>query len=308
MNKNIVIGVDVGGSHITSAAIDLDKLEIVSGTTHSNKIDNKAKKEVIFKNWSTVINQTIKSVPLVEEINIGIAMPGPFNYKTGLAIFENNDKYENLFNVSIPNEFSSYIEASAVKFRFLNDATSFGVGASCMGEAKNKNKIIAITLGTGFGSCFINKGIPQVNAKGIPEGGCLWDKPFKDGIADDYFSTRWFKKRYFEISEEKVKGVKEIAQKNDLNSKIVFQEFSSNLANFMTPFIQVYQPDLIILGGNVSNASNYFLPGLKNQLIEKGLKTDFVISNLMEEAALIGSARLFDPVFWNKVKNDLPNF
>ncbi len=40
MNGNIVIGVDIGGSHVASAAVDLDTLEILEGTTFSNKIDN----------------------------------------------------------------------------------------------------------------------------------------------------------------------------------------------------------------------------------------------------------------------------
>ncbi|MDH5414257.1 MAG: hypothetical protein OEW87_08975, partial [Flavobacteriaceae bacterium] len=83
--------------------------------------------------------------------------------------------------------------------------------------------------------------------------------------------------------------------------------FSLNLAEFMSSFIQKYQPDLIILGGNISNASDHFLPVLKNKIKEKGLRTNFSISTLMEEAALIGSARLFDPSFWDQVKKDLPN-
>lgn len=307
MNRHIVFGVDVGGTHITSAAIDLNKLQIIPDTTYSNKIDNKAAKEVIFKDWSAVINKTINSVPFLNEPKIGFAMPGPFHYKTGLAMFEKNDKYESLYNVSIPTEFTKYLKGAAIELRFLNDATSFGVGVSCMGEAKKKSKVIAITLGTGFGSCFINEGIPQVNSKNVPEGGCLWDKPYKDGIADEYFSTRWFIKRYYEVSEREVNGVREIAQLNDAHSRTVFSEFSLNLAEFMSSFIQKYQPDLIILGGNISNASDHFLPVLKNKIKEKGLRTNFSISTLMEEAALIGSARLFDPSFWDQVKKDLPN-
>ncbi|MBJ6367452.1 ROK family protein [Snuella sedimenti] len=307
MNKNIAIGVDIGGSHITSAAVDINTLEIISGTTHSVKVNNKAAKEDILENWSQALNKTIGHLSKATDINIGFAMPGPFHYKTGLAMFEGNDKYENLYNVSIPDELAKYLNANSVNMRFINDATAFGVGVSAMGKAKNYSKTIAVTLGTGFGSAFIKNGVPQVNADDVPEGGCLWDEPYKEGIGDDYFSTRWCIKRYYEITSKQVHGVKEIAEANDEYSRQVFTEFGENMAEFMIPFLQKYQPDLIILGGNVSLAHDFFLPILKQKIEEAGLKTGFEISKLMEDAAIIGSAKLFDAHFWEHVKHDLPN-
>ncbi|GAA3561782.1 ROK family protein [Snuella lapsa] len=307
MKNNIAIGVDIGGSHITSAAVDINTLEIISGTTHSVKVNNKATKEDIFLNWSQAINKTIADVSKETDVHIGFAMPGPFHYKTGLAMFEGNDKYENLYNVSVPNELAKYINASSVNMRFINDATAFGVGVSAMGKAKNYSKTIAVTLGTGFGSAFIKEGVPQVNADDVPEGGCLWDEPYKDGIGDDYFSTRWCIKRYYELTSKQVHGVKDIAEANDAHSKQVFTEFGANMAEFMIPFLQKFKPELIILGGNVSLAHDFFLPTLKQKISEAGLLVDFEISKLMEDAAIIGSAKLFDLHFWEHVKNDLPN-
>ena len=307
MENHSAIGVDIGGSHISSAFVDLKTLTIISDTKHSVIVDNKATKEAIFLNWSEAINKTIASSATKAEISIGFAMPGPFHYKTGQAMFAGNDKYENLYNVSIPDELVNYLSHKNSNMRFLNDATSFGVGVSAMGKAKNFKKTIAVTLGTGFGSAFIKDGIPQVFADDVPQGGCLWDKPYKNGIADDYFSTRWCIKRYFEISGIKVQGVKEIANTNDVNSNLVFTEFGTNMADFMLPFLHKYQPDCIILGGNVSLAHAFFLPVLKQKIKEAGINTQIEISTLMEDAAIIGSAKLFDSNFWNHVKNDLPN-
>ncbi|MGY0408020.1 MAG: ROK family protein [Polaribacter sp.] len=307
MKNQIAIGVDVGGSHISCALVDLKSLKIIPKTKHSVKVNNKASKEDILLNWSKAINKTLENSSLDETVHIGFAMPGPFQYKTGIAMFEGNDKYENLYNVSIPESLNGFLTSSKAAFRFLNDATAFGVGVSAMGKAKNFSKTIAVTLGTGFGSAFIRDGIPQVNSNEVPEGGCLWNEPYKNGIGDDYFSTRWCIKRYFEISSKQVTGVKEIAEANDENSKIVFTEFGENMAEFMIPFLQKYQPDLIILGGNISLASEFFLPTLKQKMKEAGLKTAFEISTLMEDAAIIGSAKLFNSNFWNHVKHNLPN-
>ncbi|MEN9907247.1 MAG: hypothetical protein RLZZ540_388 [Bacteroidota bacterium] len=307
MNTNIVIGVDIGGSHITSAAVDLNSLTIMDGSTFSNRVDNKASAESIFLEWSNAINKTISKIPVAEKVYIAFAMPGPFHYRTGLALFEGNDKYENLFNISIKQEFPKYIKGfSATKFRFLNDASSFGVGVSAMGKAKECTKIIAITLGTGFGSCFINNGFPLSKSEDVPKGGCLWDESFKDGIGDDYFSTRWCIKRYRELSGKEVNGVKEIAEENNEYSIALFEEFGNNMAEFMLPFVQKFQPEIIVIGGNISHASSFFLPIIKDKFKKADINIDFEISQVLEDAALIGSSKLFIPEFWTQIKKQLP--
>ncbi len=308
MSNQIAIGVDIGGSHVTSAAVDLKNLVIIPETTFSVKLDNKAQKDVILKKWSEAINKTIVSASLKQSVNIGFAIPGPFNYKQGIALFEGeNDKYENLFGVSVPKALPKYLISEKTNFRFLNDATSFAVGASAQGKAKHCNKIIALTLGTGFGSAFIKDGIPLVSHPEVPKDGCLWDKPFKDGIGDDYFSTRWCIKRYYEISSKSVQGVKAIAEANNIDSKQVFEEFGANMGQFMLPFLQKYQPELIVMGGNISNAGHLFIPVLKQAIVNAGLDIDIEVSTLMEDAAIIGSAKLFNPDFWNNIQDDLPN-
>ncbi|MBT8298747.1 MAG: ROK family protein [Maribacter sp.] len=307
MQDEIAIGVDVGGSHIVSAAVNLRTFEILPRTRFAVKINNKESKDIVLENWSRAINRTIQSVSMQKTANIGIAIPGPFNYVTGVAMFEgDNDKYENLYKVSIPEELPKHINSNEVNLRFLNDATSFGVGVSTQGKAKGCERIIVLTLGTGFGSAFIKNGIPQVNTKEVPEGGCLWDKPYKSGISDDYFSTRWCIDRYHQLSLHLMQGVKEIAAANNAHSRSVFNEFGSNMADFMIPFIEKFQPEIIVLGGNISKASHLFLPSFKRELQKNNLGLDFEISDLMEDAAIIGSSRLFESHFWNSVKDNLP--
>ncbi len=307
MTDQIAIGVDIGGSHITSAAVNLKTFEILGNTTFSARIDNKASKELIFKDWSKAINKTIESASMQTKAEIGFAIPGPFNYKTGVALFEGeNDKYENLRNVSVTKEFPKYLNSENVSLRYLNDATAFGVGVSTQGKAKTCKKVIVVTLGTGFGSAFISNGVPQVNSDDVPQDGCLWDKPYKSGISDDYFSTRWCIERYFELTSQRVKGVKEIAEANTEDSRKVFDEFGSNMAEFMIPFIKDFKAEILVMGGNVSKASDLFLPVLKKELEKAGTPLEFEVSTLLEDAAIIGSAKLFVNDFWNVVKNELP--
>ena len=59
---------------------------------------------------------------------------------------------------------------------------------------------LSITLGTGFGSAFISNRIPIVDGPLVPRLGCVYHLPYRDGIADDYFSTRGLLGRYKKLT------------------------------------------------------------------------------------------------------------
>jgi len=46
------------------------------------------------------------------------------------------------------------------------------------------------------------------NSRKVPIGGELWNYPFRGVIAEDYVSTRWFEKRFAELTGEAIHGVK----------------------------------------------------------------------------------------------------
>lgn len=87
--KKIALGVDIGGSHITAAAVDLDRFEIISGTCFSKEINNKASKEDVLETWAETIQKALdagmqdEAFHTDEVMGIGIAIPGPFDYLTG---------------------------------------------------------------------------------------------------------------------------------------------------------------------------------------------------------------------------------
>ncbi|TDW48139.1 glucokinase [Flavobacterium sp. 270] len=306
----LTIGVDVGGSHVSSAAVNNESFKIVKGTYFSGLVDNKSPKEIIFSKWAEVINKTIEKCDYNENIEIAFSMPGPFEYETGRAMFEGNDKFEALYNVSIPEEFSKYITSQNVKFRFLNDASSFGIGSILMnGLDKYEQKVVAITLGTGFGASFLDNVLPLTSGENIPDNGCLWDKIFENGIADEYFSTRWFIKKYEEYSKIQITdGVKEIANKNDEFSKKVFEDFASNFSDFLFPFLDVFETNTLVIGGNIAKCSDQFLPKVLEVWKDKNSKIEIVILENTDKSSIIGASYMFNDSFWEKIKGTLADF
>lgn len=307
-NRRIGIGVDVGGSHIACGGVDLLTGELVSGTHFECDLDNKASKEEIFEQWANPINQCLETVGDAAVGGIGFGMPGAFNYREGIALYSGNKKYENLYGVNVAEEFPEFLSRKNLFLRFINDATAFAIGTAWNGATKNSAKAICITLGTGFGSAFIKNGVPVVTGVGVPPNGCLWDDPFQSGIPDEYFSTRWFVEEFELRLGERVAGVKELV--NHPRQGVVegvFKTFGENLAQFMTPWIKGFAPEVVVVGGNISKAWNRIEPWLIQAFERYHVYVNCMVSDQLEEAAIAGSARLLNEDFWRQVKDDLPS-
>lgn len=312
---SVTIGIDIGGSHISSAAVNGHNFKIITGTYFCGAVDSKASKEVIIKKWAEIINQTIKVLHETQELSsdetIGIAfsMPGPFQYQTGIAMFEGNDKYESLYNVSVSDELLKYLSTKDVRFRFLNDASCFGVGGALIEKSKSKNKIIAITLGTGFGAAFLDNKIPVTYGDNVPHNGCLWDKPFQDSIADNYFSTRWFLNQYESSTGSRLTGgVKEIASIDTSSTAKIFDDFANNLSEFLAPFIIDFDAELLVLGGNIAKSHQLFLSKVQENFKSKNIEVAICLVENTEQTSILGSSYLYNETFWERIKTELPNF
>ena len=299
MNKNkFSIGCDIGGSHISCGIVDVASGSIVENSLVSVKVDNSSRSELIINAWTQAIALCKEQLPEEGEfLGIGIAIPGPFDYKNGIGLYDNsNQKFEYLKDVNLRNALSKSLELESAKIKFINDATAFALGSYWYGSGKGHKKLVSITLGTGFGSSFIDGGKAIDEGTSVPDGGCLWHLSYKDGIADDYFSTRWFVEKYNDLYNLKVDGVKTIAElagEGDSDALELFKLFGDNLADCLGPHLNNFEADVVILGGNIAEAYPLFNPSLLKGLQNRKVKSDIKVSKLKESAAMLGAATLF---------------
>ena len=304
----IAIGVDIGGSHISSAAVNTSTNQTIPGTYFNSSVNSKATKEIIFEGWGNVLNQSLNAIGNAHVLGIGIAMPGPFQYNIGIGLFEGNDKFEALYGVSVVSELPKYLNRKDLSLRFINDASSFGIGSSLVEGQGKSGRNLAITLGTGFGAAFLENQVPVTQEENVPKGGCLWDKIFKDGIADDYFSTRWFLSKHEEVSGQNgITEVKEIIEAENNYSERIFNEFALNISEFMLPHLKKFETDQLIIGGSIAKSHDLFLPTVLQKWKEKEYNIPVTIVDNTEEASIVGSSSLFNEVFWEKVRYSLPD-
>lgn len=279
----VALGIDIGGSHITAAMVDLESRSIIAGSTSRKAVDASLNAEEILNTWCTLI-KAVRGQENGTEAYIGIAMPGPFDYDGGISLIKDQPKFQNLYQVNIKNELASRLNVEPANIRFINDAASFLQGEVFGGAARDQQKVIGLTLGTGLGA--------SICTDGLAVDAALWDSEFKDGIAEDYLSTRWFVRRYEVLTGTTVAGVKELA---DLSSdetvkRQIFQEFGKHLGAFLVPILERKQLETVVIGGNISNAHALFMPALQEQLNAAGRPVNIKIAELKEDASLIGAA------------------
>ncbi|MEN2282731.1 ROK family protein [Algoriphagus sp. SE2] len=280
----MLIGVDIGGSHISAARVQFGNGEAVLSDFHEAEVDTFKDKNSIIAAWSNVISAVADKA---KDIKVGIAMPGPYDYKSGISLIKDQRKMASLYQKSVKNLLAEKLGVSPVQLEFTNDAEAFLLGESLAGSGKEFQNSIGITLGTGLGSA--------IKVYDVVKDGKLWTAPFRDGIAEDYLGTSWFKNIAQEQFGIQISGVKDILEE-DFDSEIsrkIFDEFGKSLGEFLFPYLIRLQAEGVVLGGKISLASEKFLPSTNSYLKLMGYSVPFKISALGEKAALIGACLPF---------------
>lgn len=309
MKQNLAIGVDIGGSHISCAAIDLKSFRVLHETRIEKAVDNKAEASQIIGVWVQALSEVIEKIPENSLKGIGFGMPGPFDYVKGISYIRGVAKYEKLYGCNVKNAVSDKLNFhDNFPVRFMNDVSTFAVGEALVGKAAKAERSMSITLGTGFGSAFIANRIPIVDGPEVPKLGCVYHLPYGDNIADDYFSTRWFIGRYKKLTGRELKGVKEFAELAGTDKVVIdlFVEFGTNLGIFLAPWLKRFRAEIVVVGGNISHAYNLFGDIFENSLKKEGCNCKVALSELKEDAAFIGAAYLLDEKFWKDIQHALP--
>ncbi len=303
ITPNYFIGLDIGGSHVSGGIVDTNVNPQVQHKLLHKPLDTSANALSIINAIGAVINEVTESIR--GDAAIGIAMPGPFNYEKGISeIHGVGGKFSNAFglNFSVALKTISQLPANC-EIYFANDAHCFAEGAYHLLQLNSKRSI-CITLGTGFGSAFLEHGKLMETHEGIPLSGSFYDEPFKNDKAEEYISTRWFINEYKKTTGNNIPSVKDLAvlAQNDQAAKNIFEIFGKNLADFLVTWLKKYACDVLIIGGNISKAWNLFGEIFNNILLANHCNAQVMVCADTEQCIITGAA-LFAAKKTNSISN-----
>jgi len=226
------IGIDVGGSHVSASVIDVLQSGKQSLHFHRKDIDSFGTADSIIEAISSCIKEVATDADHIEAV--GLAFPGPFNYEKGIsAITGVGGKFEKTFGLHIAQALQTSTGFNHLPFGFANDAHCFALGAYARYGLAGQ-RIVFLTLGTGFGSAFMENDVLQINHPLIPTSGTFYDQPFLKATAEDYISVRWFLQEYKQRTGRSVASVKELANEDSAVSHSIFQQFGTNFKPAVT--------------------------------------------------------------------------
>ncbi|MHA4846017.1 ROK family protein [Flavitalea antarctica] len=278
--SGVAVGADIGGSHITVAQVDVINKHILEQSLCRRNVNPGATVDELIKDWAGCIRETTGSMEISK---ICLAMPGPFDYEAGICLIRDQDKYPGLYGVNVKMRLAELLDIDPTYLYLRNDAACFLQGEVFSGVITGVKHAIGLTLGTGLGTA--------IYKNGMAESADLWNIPFKDSIAEDYISSRWFIKRHLALNGKSVAGVKELVglAHTDAHVRSIFEEFGNNLAEFLNRFIESENPEAVVIGGNISHAFPFFSELLRKQVGNRNPGITIYKSVNGENAALTGA-------------------
>lgn len=286
------IGIDLGGTKIESILLD-QKLNVVERTRIPTNQE---------KGYNSIIESIVKIVTDLkkktnEKTTIGLSTPGAISKKTGLI---KNSNTQCLIGKSLVNDLEQALKQN---IRMENDANCFTLAESKLGAAKNYNMVFGVIMGTGIGGGIVLNGKllkGRTNIAGewghhtLKIGGnkCYCGK---NGCVETYISGPALEKRWKELTG-KTESLSSIVQ--NLTSDVAKQwkiEFLENFGTSLANVIDILDPDVIVLGGGVSNISFLYDEG-KNSVYEKVfsdlIDTPILKNQLGDSAGVFGASLL----------------
>lgn len=291
MTNRFALALDIGGSHVTAAVIDLTERRLLEKSLVRQSVDEAAPANQLLESWALAAHQAHHQAGFPELSHIGIAMPSPFDYQGGISLHEH--KFQLLRGLNITEGLQAHWKDSALPgtpVKYGNDADLFVLGEWWNGAARGAQRVLGVTLGTGLGSGFLEQGRILTADPRIPPAGELWNTPYRTSIAEDHASGRSIIRHYRELTSRtcNVLEISTAARNHEPRAQQVMEHFGDELGRILSPWILQFRPDVVLLGGNISRAFDCFEGQLKPHLEGVTLQT----STLLEQASLFGCAAL----------------
>lgn len=311
------IGIDLGGTNIAAGIVD-ESFKIVKKGSTPTLVNRDP--ELIIADMGKLCMSLLDDagIDINEVACAGIAAPGSINPETGVIEYANNLPF---LRFPIADILRKYLPVK--KICLENDANAAALGEAVGGAAKGKRLSVMITLGTGVGGGVIIDGkiYSGFNYAGAELGHTVIEHNGRQcscgrkGCFEAYASAT----ALVNMTKEKLAACKDTVmwemcgndiskadariafaamKQGDRAGKEVVDMYISYLACGITNMINIFQPEVLLIGGGVCNEKDYLLKPLveivntEQYTRNQPIKTEIKIAALGNDAGIVGAAAL----------------
>jgi glucokinase len=294
--------VDIGGTKLAVGMVDengvvLSKMDAPTGigSTYATGLEN----------ISDMLRQTAQKAQ-IEITGIGIGSTGPVDPLTG----ELGD-VDFLPGWRRRNPVRDLAQIFGARVAMENDADAGALGEANWGAGKGKCRLIYVTIGTGIGGGIILDGQlyrgvdgahPELGHQVLDPSGPLCSCGFRgcwESLAAGPAMAAWTQS-YAPANDSYATAQKicQLALEGDDLARRAVEREADYLGLGFANLINLFTPDMIVLGGSVMKSATLFLEGIR-KTISRGCrfvpyeKTELALASLGEDANLIGAARVW---------------
>jgi fructokinase len=258
------IGIDLGGTKIEGIALDDAGVEIFR-----KRIDAP---QGVYKDTINAIVELVSEIETAtdDKGTVGIGIPGTISPKTGLVKNANSTW---LIGQPLHTDLEALLKRDV---RIENDANCFVVSEATDGAAKGAEIVFGVIIGTGTGGGVFIRGQSIIGANAIagewghnplpwptqdelPDRECYCGK---QGCIETWLSGPGFaadhKLRNHQPNSISAKDIVSLAQQGDEYAQESLELYEERLAKSLATIINVIDPDVIVLGGGMSNIKQLY--------------------------------------------------
>ena len=295
------IGIDIGGTDTKIGLVDVHN-KLLDSVCIPTKAERPAD-EVIRTVAETALSILDKNGIAIEQcVGVGIGVPGTVDRKKGIVRYSNNIRWE---DVPLVKEMSTYLP---IPVEIANDADCAALGETIAGAGKECSDVVMITLGTGVGGGVVldgeiyeGRGIggSELGHMVIVENGepCTCGRR---GCLEAYASATALKREAKRASKKELipSEIFALAKQGDPAMKEVVEIYIRRLGLGIVNIVNIFRPQLVLLGGGISGQGESLLVPLRRILREecfggeRGDVPEIEEAVLGNNAGIIGAAGL----------------
>ncbi|MDQ1751873.1 MAG: hypothetical protein QOE71_2929 [Pseudonocardiales bacterium] len=285
---------EVGGTHVTAAWVDPAGWTVRD--VHRRDIDATAPASTLLHDFAGLAAE-LAAAP---GSDWGVAMPGPFDYVSGIAAYTGVGKFESLYGIDVRQALLDDLAVIGAgvprSISFINDASAFLVGEWLTGAAQGTTRSAAITLGTGIGSAFLAHGVVIDSGPDVPPDAEAHLLVHLGRPLEDWVSRRAIRRNYAALTggpegadSLDVKEIAGLARAGDPAASALFESSFELLGGVLGPWMHRFGAEVLVLGGSISRSWDLIEKPLQEGLSASGDVTVRLAADA-ERSALVGSA------------------